>query len=360
MRDHILCLDNDEQVRQSLERLMESSYGRYCALTCAHSPQKVRALLASIRSAGDTLSVVVCGAAQAEHAESAVRVSVRLTRLYPQLQSLLLLAPAVVVPTLPPDQSVPALACLDKPVAQDALVQLVRAKLDLVRSRRENGSLREVLRAQRERMEELQRQMEQRIRARTQDLEDDNRRLSQLAVTDGLTGLFNHRYLQEQLVREVQRSLRGKLPLGMLMIDVDHFRLYNNRFGHQTGDEVLRRVARLIGEHRRVSDIVARYGGEEFALLLINADQKVAYRIAEQLRRRVAAEPFPTSRDIPGGHLTISIGVASCPVHGATAEALIAAADQALFHAKREGRNRVCLASLPRAQHEPALTPEAP
>ena len=168
--------------------------------------------------------------------------------------------------------------------------------------------------------------------------------LAQLAITDGLTGLYNHRHLQEQLVLEVERSLRTGIPLGMLMIDVDHFRLYNNRFGHQTGDEVLRRVARLIAEHRRVNDVVARYGGEEFALLLINADHRVAYRIAERLRSRVYSEPFPETRDIPGGTLTISIGVASCPADGTSASGLIAAADAALFRAKHAGRNCVRVA----------------
>jgi diguanylate cyclase (GGDEF)-like protein len=145
-------------------------------------------------------------------------------------------------------------------------------------------------------------------------------------------------------VLEVERSLRTSVPLGMLMVDVDHFRLYNNRFGHPTGDEVLRRVARLIGEHRRVNDVVARYGGEEFALLLINADHKVAAHIGERLRARISAEHFPQAEELPGGALTISVGVASCPADGTTPSGLLAAADAALYRAKNAGRNTLRVA----------------
>lgn len=234
-----------------------------------------------------------------------------------------------------------------KPLQAAQLHLTANLILQVVRLQRANESLLDSLQQKRSDLETLQQQMEMRIRERTQALEDANRRLAELAVTDGLTGLYNHRYLQDHLVLEVERSLRTGIPLGMLMIDVDHFRLYNNRFGHQTGDEVLRRVARLIAEHRRVNDVVARYGGEEFALLLINADHRVARRLAERLRLRVQAEPFPATRDIPGGHLTISVGVASCPADGTTAASLIAAADAALFRAKHAGRNMVCVAGEP-------------
>lgn len=218
---------------------------------------------------------------------------------------------------------------------------LVRAQ----RLLRKNERLLVSLQEQQREVEAMAQSLEARIRERTIALEEANRRLSQLAATDGLTGLYNHRYLQDHLVLEVERSLRTGVPLGMLMVDVDHFRHYNNRFGHQTGDEVLRRVARLISDHRRVNDVVARYGGEEFALLLINADQRVAANIAERLRARVATEPFPQTDQLPGGRLTISIGVASCPSDSTTAAGLLAAADAALFRAKHGGRNQVRIAN---------------
>ena len=227
-------------------------------------------------------------------------------------------------------------------------LQLQLTVENLVRTQRllrKNERLLVSLQEQQREVESMAQSLEARIRERTIALEEANRRLSQLAATDGLTGLYNHRYLQDHLVLEVERSLRTGVPLGMLMVDVDHFRHYNNRFGHQTGDEVLRRVARLISDHRRVNDVVARYGGEEFALLLINADQRVAANIAERLRARVATEPFPQTDQLPGGRLTISVGVASCPSDSTTAAGLLAAADAALFRAKHGGRNQVRIAN---------------
>jgi len=160
-----------------------------------------------------------------------------------------------------------------------------------------------------------------------------------LANTDGLTDLWNRRYFDAQFPLEVERSLRTGTPLGMLMVDVDHFRLYNNRYGHPTGDDVLRRVARLLLDGRRVNDVVARYGGEEFAVLLPNVESSTAAELAERLRSRVAGEPFPH------GRLSISVGVAGCPTHSTTAGGLAAAADFALMAAKDGGRDRVVLAA---------------
>jgi diguanylate cyclase (GGDEF)-like protein len=236
---------------------------------------------------------------------------------------------------------------LHKPYEALQLQLTVEGLLAQHRLQRRHDRLLHAWQEQKRELEVMNSNLEARIRERTMALEEANRRLSQLAVTDGLTGLFNHRYLQEHLVLEVERSLRTGIPLGMLMVDVDNFRQYNNRFGHQTGDEVLRRVARLIGEHRRVNDVVARYGGEEFALLLINADHRVAANIGERLRARVCAEPFPQTDEMPTGMLTISVGVASCPTDGTTAASLLAAADAALFRAKNGGRNQVQVAGEP-------------
>ncbi len=233
---------------------------------------------------------------------------------------------------------------LPKPWEENDLRLTVEGLLQNYRLGRANELLLKSLQEQNGKLEAWNASLEAKVRERTQALEEANRRLAQLAITDGLTGLYNHRHLQEQLVLEVERSLRTGVPLGLLMVDVDHFRQYNNRFGHPTGDEVLRRVARLIGEHRRVNDLVARYGGEEFALLLINADHRVAAHIGERLRARVSAEPFPQAQDLPGGALTISVGVASCPTDGTSPASLLAAADAALYSAKAAGRNAVRVA----------------
>jgi diguanylate cyclase (GGDEF)-like protein len=189
-----------------------------------------------------------------------------------------------------------------------------------------------------------QEQLERQVRARTDELARANLRLEQLARTDGLTELFNHRHFQRSLVREVERSHRSQLPLSMMMIDVDHFKHYNDENGHMAGDAVLKAVAKLLAEGRRLNDVVARYGGEEFALLLLDTPRESAASLAEQLRDKVEQAEMAHEASQPGGRLTISVGVATCPDDATTPDSLVAAADAALYRAKRKGRNRVELA----------------
>ncbi len=183
--------------------------------------------------------------------------------------------------------------------------------------------------------------LEEEIRARTRDLEEANRRLEALAVTDGLTGLFNRRRFEEVLDLEVRRAQRMGTPLSLLMMDVDHFKVYNDTHGHPAGDEVLRTLARLMRERLRATDIPCRYGGEEFAVILPGTSRTDGLILASDLRLIVEAHPFEHEADQPGGRLTISIGVAAYPEDAPDEAALVRAADQALYRAKQRGRNRV-------------------
>ncbi|MFC3715928.1 diguanylate cyclase [Luteimonas soli] len=165
----------------------------------------------------------------------------------------------------------------------------------------------------------------------------------QLATRDALTDLCNRRHFLEQMEREVARAVRHGRPLAMCIVDVDLFKPVNDRYGHISGDEVLRQIADLVHRHVRHDDIAARIGGEEFAVLLPECDANAAYGFAERLRAAVAAATFT-----PGGEprrITISIGIAELsPAHDSRA-GLMAAADAALYRAKEEGRNRVCIES---------------
>jgi diguanylate cyclase (GGDEF)-like protein len=125
------------------------------------------------------------------------------------------------------------------------------------------------------------------------------------------------------------------------MVDVDHFKLYNDTHGHPAGDEVLRLIARLFKEILRPVDFVARYGGEEFAILLLDTEKNAGIELAETLRRRIDQYPFPMEHSQPGGHLTISVGMAHSPTDAADVESLTRMADLALYRAKQAGRNRV-------------------
>jgi diguanylate cyclase (GGDEF)-like protein len=219
---------------------------------------------------------------------------------------------------------------------------------NLLRSYRleiENKRLVSDLSAKNQALLEMNRELEAKISERTAELGEANTRLGQLAVTDGLTGLYNHRHFHERLALEVERSFRNGLPLSLLMIDVDHFKNYNDRHGHPAGDELLRRLARLMGDGRRANDFVARYGGEEFAIVLVDTPKLTAAQVAERLRERVAGHPFPSVSSQPGGSLSISIGVACFPDDATDSEALVRAADAALYGAKHAGRNCVVLAT---------------
>jgi diguanylate cyclase (GGDEF)-like protein/PAS domain S-box-containing protein len=162
-----------------------------------------------------------------------------------------------------------------------------------------------------------------------------------LSYIDDLTGIYNHRFFIQQLTMEVERQKRYSTPLSLLMIDIDYFKHYNDTNGHLAGDQALRAIAMLIQHAVRQTDIVARYGGEEFSAILINAGKEGAKKIAERVRRSVAETRFPNESFQPNGDLTVSIGVGTFSPTISTLTDLIREADNALYRAKRAGRNRV-------------------
>lgn len=160
------------------------------------------------------------------------------------------------------------------------------------------------------------------------------------SIRDPLTGLYNRRYLEETLERELSRSARGDTPVSLLVFDVDHFKRFNDTFGHDAGDTVLRELGGLVREQLRGGDIACRYGGEEFVVVLPGVSLEVAESRAEALREAVKRLGL-SHRNASLGTVSLSIGVACFPQHGNSGEALIRAADEALYRAKREGRDRV-------------------
>jgi diguanylate cyclase (GGDEF)-like protein len=173
---------------------------------------------------------------------------------------------------------------------------------------------------------------------------DRYRRARDRAFVDDATDVYNARYLLEALDREVRRSERYGSELSILFIDLDRFKLVNDNHGHLVGTSVLRQLSRLLAQSVRQVDTVARYGGDEFTILLADTGERGARVIAERIRKWVADNAF----EADGGrtlHLTCSIGLATYPAHGRTREALLDAADKAMYRAKSQGRNRVCSAS---------------
>ncbi len=174
-----------------------------------------------------------------------------------------------------------------------------------------------------------------------EELESVNRILRELAIRDGLTGLYNHRYFQEALAMEVARAQRHNRPFSLIFIDVDYFKKYNDTHGHPMGDQLLRNLSDMLNSRLRQSDMAARYGGEEFILLLPETGKDGAAIVAESVRSQIENYPFDGRETQPGGKVTVSVGVSTFQEDGSDAPSVLHQADQALYKAKHAGRNQV-------------------
>jgi diguanylate cyclase (GGDEF)-like protein len=185
--------------------------------------------------------------------------------------------------------------------------------------------------------------LEHKVRERTNELESVNEKLAELSTTDALTGVRNRRYFDQMLEREFNRARREREQLSILMLDIDYFKRVNDEYGHQVGDDALRRVANVLREVLyRTTDFVARYGGEEFAIILPNTKVAGAYIVAEKIRKMIAKQQF----DAAGitFSITVSIGIMGDePSSGISADFWLKEADDALYKAKEEGRNKIVL-----------------
>jgi diguanylate cyclase (GGDEF)-like protein len=170
-------------------------------------------------------------------------------------------------------------------------------------------------------------------------------KLENQSIRDGLTNLFNRHFLEIALERELQRSARSGEPLALLMLDVDHFKAFNDLFGHEAGDLVLRELAGCLQAAVRAEDIVCRYGGEEFVILLPEIPRERAMEAAERLRQRVSTMR-PELRGEPLRPISISVGLATYPDLASDAVDLLRMADRALYQAKRAGRNQVHIMAI--------------
>ncbi len=188
--------------------------------------------------------------------------------------------------------------------------------------------------------------LEQRVQQRTEELEIANRKLQTMSITDGLTGLHNRRYFQQNLEAESHRARREKQMLAVIMLDIDHFKQFNDSYGHRVGDACLREVSHTLeSQLKRTTDCLARYGGEEFIILLPHADAAGAEQVGQRMRQSVEALHFLVEgQQVP---ITVSVGVSiGFPAAETDAERLVQIADEALYQSKRDGRNRLTLVDL--------------
>jgi len=177
-----------------------------------------------------------------------------------------------------------------------------------------------------------------------QNIKHDRQKLTALTILDEKTGLFNFRHFKQAINEEMKRAERYNRHLGLVMIDIDHFKHYNDTNGHPMGDLLLKELATLLKESVRETDMVARFGGEEFIILLPETSKEQSFKLAENLRLRIKNHVFPLEEKQPGKDLTVSIGVASYPSKTIVSpDTLLEKADQALYKAKKGGRNRCCM-----------------
>jgi diguanylate cyclase (GGDEF)-like protein/PAS domain S-box-containing protein len=179
------------------------------------------------------------------------------------------------------------------------------------------------------------------------------------SIRDPLTGLFNRRFLEETLEREIRRAVRSEQTLGLLMLDLDHFKKFNDTYGHEAGDTVLRETASFLAKSVRAEDIVCRFGGEEFVVILPLANLQATAARAERIRCKLR-ELTVLHQGQSLGMVTASVGLAALPDHGTSRGSLLAAADAALYRAKREGRDRVVVAEVPLNDPQPAAVATVP
>jgi len=164
--------------------------------------------------------------------------------------------------------------------------------------------------------------------------------MKELSITDSLTDLFNRRYFQDRLAEELDRSERHSLGFSLCIIDIDDFKLFNDSEGHPAGDELLKRLSKIIHNSLRAADVLARIGGEEFAMIMPQTDKDEAYFVAERIRNTVRQQLYRTWKTYPKENITVSLGISTYPTDETKSKKLIWKADKALYRAKMHGKDR--------------------
>jgi len=192
---------------------------------------------------------------------------------------------------------------------------------------------------ERKRMEQDLLRANEQLNAQIKEIETLHEHLREQAIRDPLTGLYNLRFLTESMKREIAQAIREKTSLSVVLLDIDHFKAFNDTYGHKAGDEVLQALGKMLSAQTRTGDIACRYGGEEFMIIMPSAPPGEAFKRAEQWRTMFEAMPIVSKGDTLSA--TLSAGVAAFPIHGSTDDDIWRAADNALYAAKSAGRNRV-------------------
>jgi diguanylate cyclase (GGDEF)-like protein len=321
----ILCVDDDSTVLSALRSVLASHFGAELQVEFAESGDEALEIAAELRAQGRELGLVI-----SDFMMPGLRGDELLVRLHessPNTMKILLTGQSDLSGVKRAINDANLYRFLEKPFFNEDIVLTVRAAIRAYQQERD-------LVRQNEELKLMNAELESMVQARTRELQDKNRELEVLSVTDRLTGLFNRRKLDEVLEEEVVRSRRHDFEFSVIIMDIDHFKHVNDSHGHAVGDAVLANMAQILRQHSRDADALARFGGEEFVIVCRHASAEGCRGMAEKLRTEIAGHGFPTV-----GRITASFGVAACRA-GDSAASLLARADAALYRAKAAGRNR--------------------
>jgi diguanylate cyclase (GGDEF)-like protein len=322
----ILCVDDDSTVLSALRSVLGSHFGAELEVEFAESGDEALEIEAELRAQGRELGLVI-----SDFMMPGIRGDELLVRLHeksPNTVKILLTGQSDLTGVKRAINDANLYRFLEKPFLNEDIVLTVRGAIRSYRQERD-------LVRQNEELKRMNAELESLVEARTQELQDKNRELEVLSVTDRLTGLYNRRKLDELLEEEVVRSRRHAFDFSIIILDIDHFKSVNDNHGHPVGDAVLADLAQILRQHSRAADALARFGGEEFVIVCRHSSPEGCRSVAEKLRLEIAGHGFPTV-----GRITASFGVAACR-DGDNAATLLARADAALYRAKAAGRNRV-------------------
>jgi diguanylate cyclase (GGDEF)-like protein len=322
----ILCVDDDSTVLNALRSVLSSNFGSEVEVEFAESGAEALEIVAELRSQGKELGLII-----SDFMMPGLRGDELLVRLHeesPNTVKILLTGQSDLSGVKRAINDANLYRFLEKPFLNDDIVLTIRGAI------RAYFQERNLIR-QNEELKRMNAELESIVQARTQELQEKNRELEVLSVTDRLTGLFNRRKLDQVLDEELIRSRRYAINFSVIIIDIDHFKRVNDTYGHGVGDTVLEAMAHIMRERTREADALARFGGEEFVMVCRHSGLAGSMANAEKIREAIAEHDFP-----PVGKVTASFGVATCREDD-DAASLLARADEALYQAKAAGRNRV-------------------
>jgi diguanylate cyclase (GGDEF)-like protein len=330
----ILCVDDDTTILSSLKQLLNGHFGKQWLVECAESGEDALDAIESFANDGIELSVIISDYIMP--GMNGDELLARVHQLSPDTVKVMLTGQSHLAGIVRAINEAQLYRYLEKPFDNTDLVLTIEGACKAYQQERMLALKNSQLLLINSELAGFNKRLEAIVAERTKELQETNRQLELLAVTDKLTGLFNRLKLDKTLTEEVARSERYYSDFSVILLDIDLFKQVNDTHGHEVGDTVLVDIAKILSAHVRLTDLVGRWGGEEFLIVCCGSPLEAAVNVAEKLREVIALHVFSVV-----GHKTASFGVAQYRTDD-DVKSVVANADRALYQAKNSGRNRVC------------------